>query len=88
LYFYPKANTPGCTAQASAFRDSIETIRGAGADVYGISTDTVADQAAPASAQLAAVVAERFDPLPQQPRLQYPGSSTGKCLFQRRNKDG
>jgi peroxiredoxin Q/BCP len=46
LYFYPKANTPGCTAQASAFRDSIETIRGAGADVYGISTDTVADQAA------------------------------------------
>ena len=45
LYFYPKAGTPGCTKQADAFRDSIEVIRAAGADVYGISTDTVEDQA-------------------------------------------
>jgi peroxiredoxin Q/BCP len=46
LYFYPKAGTPGCTKQANAFRDSIESIRAEDAEVYGISTDDVADQAA------------------------------------------
>lgn len=45
LYFYPKAGTPGCTKQACAFRDNIEKIRAQGADVYGISADTVAEQA-------------------------------------------
>ncbi len=46
LYFYPKAGTPGCTKQACAFRDSIDKIRALGAEVYGISADTVSDQAA------------------------------------------
>src|SRR5882672_9194273 len=41
LYFYPKDDTPGCTKQACAFRDSIEIIRKLGAEVYGISKDTV-----------------------------------------------
>lgn len=41
LYFYPKADTPGCTKQACAFRDSIEKIRNLGAEVYGVSTDSV-----------------------------------------------
>lgn len=45
LYFYPKAGTPGCTAQACAFRDAIQAIRQQGAEVYGISTDSVADLA-------------------------------------------
>lgn len=45
LYFYPKANTPGCTKQACAFRDSISKIREQGADVFGISADTVEAQA-------------------------------------------
>lgn len=45
LYFYPKAGTPGCTKQACAFRDNIEKIRSQGADVFGISTDTVEAQA-------------------------------------------
>lgn len=45
LYFYPKAGTPGCTKQACAFRDSIQKIRDLGAEVYGISTDTVEVQA-------------------------------------------
>ncbi len=45
LYFYPKAGTPGCTQQACAFRDSIQKIRDLGAEVYGISTDTIEDQA-------------------------------------------
>lgn len=46
LYFYPKAETPGCTKQACAFRDNITKITTLGADVYGISTDTVEAQAA------------------------------------------
>jgi peroxiredoxin Q/BCP len=46
LYFYPKAGTPGCTKQACAFRDSISKIRALTAEVYGISSDSVADQAA------------------------------------------
>lgn len=45
LYFYPKAGTPGCTKQACAFRDSIKPIRKLGAEVYGISTDSVKAQA-------------------------------------------
>ncbi len=46
LYFYPKAETPGCTKQACAFRDSIEQIRKQGADIFGISADTAEAQAA------------------------------------------
>lgn len=46
LYFYPKADTPGCTKQACAFRDSIEEIRGLNAEVFGVSADSVADQEA------------------------------------------
>jgi len=43
LYFYPKAGTPGCTTQACAFRDAIQAIRKLNTEVYGISTDEVAD---------------------------------------------
>lgn len=46
LYFYPKAGTPGCTKQACAFRDSLKKIQALGAEVYGISADTVEQQAA------------------------------------------
>ncbi len=46
LYFYPKAETPSCTKQACAFRDSINVIRAEGADIYGVSSDTVEQQAA------------------------------------------
>jgi peroxiredoxin Q/BCP len=45
LYFYPKAGTPGCTKQACGFRDGIKKIHDLGAEVFGISADTVADQA-------------------------------------------
>jgi len=41
LYFYPKADTPGCTKQACAFRDNISQIRRLGAEIFGISADTV-----------------------------------------------
>src|SRR6202050_866254 len=39
LYFYPKDNTSGCTAEACAFRDSYEAFTEAGADVIGVSPD-------------------------------------------------
>ncbi|MEY3903879.1 MAG: hypothetical protein RL189_3185 [Pseudomonadota bacterium] len=45
LFFYPKAGTPGCTKQACAFRDSADNLRKQGAEIYGISTDTVEKQA-------------------------------------------
>jgi peroxiredoxin Q/BCP len=41
LYFYPKDNTPGCTAEAGAFRDSYEKFKQFGADVMGVSSDSV-----------------------------------------------
>jgi peroxiredoxin Q/BCP len=41
LYFYPKDHSPACTAEACSFRDSYEAFRSAGAEVIGISTDTV-----------------------------------------------
>lgn len=41
LYFYPKDNTPGCTTQAQNFRDRIEDFRAAGAEVVGVSRDSI-----------------------------------------------
>jgi peroxiredoxin Q/BCP len=42
LYFYPKDDTPGCTAEACAFRDSYEVFKEAGAEVIGVSDDSSA----------------------------------------------
>ena len=41
LYFYPKDNTPGCTAEARAFRDEYEVFKEMGAEVIGVSSDSV-----------------------------------------------
>ena len=41
LYFYPKDNTAVCTDEACAFRDSYEFFKEAGAEVIGISSDSV-----------------------------------------------
>ena len=41
LYFYPRDETRGCTAEACAFRDSYEVFADAGADVIGVSSDSV-----------------------------------------------
>jgi peroxiredoxin Q/BCP len=46
LYFYPKDDTPGCTAEACSFRDSYEVFKDAGAEVVGISSDSAADHQA------------------------------------------
>jgi peroxiredoxin Q/BCP len=45
LYFYPKADTPGCTTEACEFRDGIAGFRKKGAVVIGISPDKPAAQA-------------------------------------------
>lgn len=42
FYFYPKDNTPGCTAQACSFRDQYEDFKDLGAEVVGISSDSIA----------------------------------------------
>lgn len=42
VYFYPKDDTPGCTKEACAIRDSLPDLRALDALVYGISTDSVA----------------------------------------------
>jgi peroxiredoxin Q/BCP len=40
LYFYPRADTPGCTVEACAFRDTYKQIQKTGAVLLGISPDT------------------------------------------------
>ena len=44
LFFYPRADTPGCTIEACSFRDAISELKDAGAAVLGISRDTVKAQ--------------------------------------------
>ncbi len=40
LYFYPKDDTPGCTAEACSFRDAYAELRGLEAEVVGVSADS------------------------------------------------
>jgi peroxiredoxin Q/BCP len=44
LFFYPRADTPGCTLESCGFRDIFERFQKAGIVVLGISRDTVKDQ--------------------------------------------
>ncbi len=44
LFFYPRADTPGCTVEACSFRDAIDDLKAAGVTVLGISRDTVKAQ--------------------------------------------
>lgn len=46
VFFYPKADTPGCTAQACSLRDSYQKLQDKGVHVVGVSTDSVKDQLA------------------------------------------
>ncbi|MEY2602748.1 MAG: thioredoxin-dependent peroxiredoxin [Verrucomicrobiota bacterium] len=41
VYFYPKAMTPGCTAQACSLRDAYQDLQQKGVKIYGVSLDTV-----------------------------------------------
>ena len=42
LYFYPKDDTPGCTREAIAFTQNVDAFRNAGAEVVGVSRDSLA----------------------------------------------
>jgi len=44
LYFYPRADTPGCTKEACSFRDSFEAYQRKGTVILGVSPDTVQKQ--------------------------------------------
>jgi thioredoxin-dependent peroxiredoxin len=44
VYFYPKAMTPGCTAQACSLRDAYSVLQSKGVTIYGVSLDTVESQ--------------------------------------------
>lgn len=46
VYFYPKADTPGCTKQGCSLRDAYAELTAKGVTVIGVSTDDVADQKA------------------------------------------
>lgn len=46
VYFYPKAETPGCTTQACDFRDNLASLQSAGYSVVGVSPDTPEELAA------------------------------------------
>jgi len=41
LYFYPRDDTPGCTAEGADFRDNYEAFKNAGCEVFGISRDSL-----------------------------------------------
>lgn len=45
VFFYPRANTPGCTAQSCSLRDAFEVLTEKGVHVIGVSTDSVERQA-------------------------------------------
>jgi peroxiredoxin Q/BCP len=40
LFFYPKDNTPGCTAEACSLRDGYQDIKNLGYELYGVSVDS------------------------------------------------
>ena len=44
LFFYPKASTPGCTAEACDLRDNYQTFLSRGYDVLGVSADSAKRQ--------------------------------------------
>lgn len=44
VYFYPKADTPGCTAQACSLRDAYAELTKKGVTIYGVSADTPEEQ--------------------------------------------
>jgi len=41
LYFYPKADTPGCTKEAQAFQEALADLSGIGVEVVGVSKDAI-----------------------------------------------
>ncbi|MCI4338123.1 MAG: peroxiredoxin, partial [Thermoplasmata archaeon] len=46
LYFYPEADTPGCTIESKGFNERLAALQGRGIRVVGVSTDSVEKQCA------------------------------------------
>lgn len=44
VYFYPKANTPGCTAEGCSLRDNYHVLQAEGYSILGVSADTIQKQ--------------------------------------------
>ncbi len=44
VFFYPRANTPGCTAEACDINDNLKDLKNAGFEILGVSADSVAKQ--------------------------------------------
>ena len=44
VFFYPKADTPGCSAESQAFRDAKADLNAAGGEIVGVSRDDAAEQ--------------------------------------------
>ncbi|MDR1877652.1 MAG: thioredoxin-dependent thiol peroxidase [Flavobacteriaceae bacterium] len=44
IYFYPKADTPGCTAEGCSLRDNYKALQAQGYEIIGVSKDTVEKQ--------------------------------------------
>ncbi len=44
VFFYPKANTPGCTAEAYDINNNLKDLKNAGFEILGVSADSVAKQ--------------------------------------------
>lgn len=62
IYFYPKDDTPGCTIQACSFRDQYEDFKALGAEVIGISSDSLKSHVAFANKyQLPFILLSDFD---------------------------
>ncbi len=62
IYFYPKDDTPVCTAQACSFRDQYEDFKNLGAEVIGISGDSLKSHVAFANKhQLPFILLSDFD---------------------------
>lgn len=45
IWFYPAADTPGCTKQGCGFRDKVQEFKNQGVEVFGVSFDSVEDNA-------------------------------------------
>ena len=93
IYFYPKADTPGCTKEACAFRDSWAEVQLAGLKVFGVSYDSPKDNAAFADKyslqflllsdserRLAAAVGAERTLLPMPKRISYLVGADGRVL--------
>jgi peroxiredoxin Q/BCP len=76
LYFYPKDGTPGCTREACAFRDEWQRLQATGAQVVGISLDSVE------SRELQA------EPRAPVPALERHRRASARCLRVNRNAKG